>query len=259
MQEGESGRFTSFDGTGIAFDRWPGERGPVVLHHGFAADGRQNWVRPGIAAKLVDLGFGLVVVDARGHGRSDKSYDPADYGEPVMARDVSALADHLGLESWMQVGYSMGGIVSLFVAIEDPRVTRLVVGGIGAGVVELGGLDTRVVPRKAVAEALESEGDGAEISPAAARFRAFAESTGADRRALAACARAAFRERVALERITVPTLVVAGERDDLARRPEILAGAIAGARLTVVPGDHLGAVGEPALAQAITDFLEESP
>jgi pimeloyl-ACP methyl ester carboxylesterase len=64
---------------------------------------------------------------------------------------------------------------------------------------------------------------------------------------------------VALERITVPTLVVAGERDDLARRPEILAGAIAGARLTVVPGDHLGAVGEPALAQAITDFLEESP
>ncbi|MET0803861.1 MAG: alpha/beta fold hydrolase, partial [Acidimicrobiales bacterium] len=135
MQEGESGRFTSFDGTGIAFDRWPGERGPVVLHHGFEADGRQNWVRPGLAAKLLDLGFGLVVVDARGHGRSDKSYDPADYGEPVMARDVSALADHLGLESWMQVGYSMGGIVSLFVAIEDPRVTRLVVGGIGAGVV----------------------------------------------------------------------------------------------------------------------------
>ena len=30
MQEGESGRFTSFDGTGIAFDRWPGERGPIV-------------------------------------------------------------------------------------------------------------------------------------------------------------------------------------------------------------------------------------
>ena len=52
---------------------------------------------------------------------------------------------------------------------------------------------------------------------------------------------------------------MAGERDDLARRPEILAGAIAGARLAVVPGDHLGAVGEPGLAQAITDFLEESP
>ncbi|MET0913639.1 MAG: alpha/beta hydrolase, partial [Acidimicrobiales bacterium] len=67
---------------------------------------------------------------------------------------------------------------------------------------------------------MESEGDGAEISPAAARFRAFAESTGADRRALAACARGAFRERVALERNTVRTLVVAGERDDLARRPE---------------------------------------
>lgn len=251
----ETQHFTSFDGTGIAFGRWAGDGSSVVLHHGFAADAHVNWVRPGIVDRLVDAGFAVIALDARGHGRSDKPHATEAYGEPTMARDVSALADHLGLESYHQVGYSMGGIVSLFVALGDPRVRGLVVGGIGAGVVEVGGLDTREIRREAIAEALLDDDPDGVPSPAAARFRAFAESTGADLVALAACARAAFQSRVAPEGITAPTLVVAGERDDLARRPEVLAGAIAGAELRVVPGDHLGAVGQPALAEAIVSFL----
>jgi alpha-beta hydrolase superfamily lysophospholipase len=69
-------RFTSFDGTTIAYDHWEGEAGPVLLHHGFAADARINWVAPGIVDRLQQAGFEVVALDARGHGRSERSHDP---------------------------------------------------------------------------------------------------------------------------------------------------------------------------------------
>ena len=243
--------FTSFDGVGIAVEHWPGERGPVVLHHGFAADARQNWVAPGIVDRLTAAGFEVAAPDARGHGRSDKPHEPERYGEATMARDVSALADHLGYDSFLLVGYSMGAIVSLLAAADEPRIRRLVVGGFG-GRVARGGIS-----RAAVADALRAEDPSTITDPSGRAFRAFAERSGNDLLALAAQADMAFRDPPELDRITVPTLVVAGEDDALARRPEVLAGAIAGARLTVVPGDHLGAVGRPEFADAVVAFLEE--
>jgi pimeloyl-ACP methyl ester carboxylesterase len=146
----------------------------------------------------------------------------------------------------------MGGIVSLFVAVEEPRVDRLVIGGIG------GAIARGRIPRAPVAAALRAEDPSNITDPAGRAFRAFAERSGNDLLALAAQAERAFDAIPALDRISVPTLLVVGDRDPLARRPEILAGAITGARLTVVPGDHLGAVGEPAFGEAILAFLEEA-
>jgi pimeloyl-ACP methyl ester carboxylesterase len=91
----------------------------------------------------------------------------------------------------------------------------------------------------------------------AAAFRAFAESTGADRLALAAQADAVHAGPIPLDRITVPTLVLVGDDDPLAVRPQVLADAVAGARLHVVPGDHLMAVVDPAFAPTIVAFLAE--
>jgi pimeloyl-ACP methyl ester carboxylesterase len=243
--------FESFDGVRIAFDRWPGERGPVLLHHGFAADARQNWVSPGIVDRLTAAGYDVVALDARGHGRSDKPHEPERYGEAAMARDVSALVDHLGWDSFQLVGYSMGAIVSLVAAAAEPRVRRLVVGGIG-GAVAKGGIS-----RRPVADALRAEDPSTITDPSGRAFRAFAERSGNDLLALAAQAEAAFRDRPALDRITAPTLVLVGEDDALARKPEVLADGIADARLTVVPGDHLSAVSRPEFVDALLAFLDE--
>jgi pimeloyl-ACP methyl ester carboxylesterase len=243
--------FESFDGIGIAFDHWPGERGPVVLHHGFAASAHTNWVAPGIVDRLTGAGFDVAALDARGHGRSDKPHDPARYGEATMAKDVSGLVDHLGYDSFLLVGYSMGAIVSLLVAASEPRLRRLVVGGIG-GRVARGGID-----RTPVADALRAEDPSTITNPDGRAFRAFAERSGNDLLALAAQAEVAFRDPQHLDRITAPTLVIAGEDDPLARRPELLVDGIADARLVRVPGDHLSAVGRPELADVILAFLEE--
>jgi pimeloyl-ACP methyl ester carboxylesterase len=251
--------FRSFDDVAIAFERWgrPSEHPPVVLHHGFVADARVNWVTTGVVDALVAAGHHVVAPDARGHGRSDKPHHPASYGEATMARDLSRLLDVIGAERVDLVGYSMGAIVALIAAGRGARVRRLVVGGVGAAVVELGGVDTRALPNDRLEAALRAEDPATIADPGAADIRAFADAVGADRLALAAQAAAVHRSPIPLERITARTLVLAADRDPLAARPGVLADAVPGATLQVVPGDHLGAVAGPAFLAALVAFLDD--
>lgn len=250
-------RFRSFDDVEIAYETWgtPGDDPPVVLHHGFAVDARLNWEATGVIGALVDAGRYVVAPDARGHGRSDAPLDPARYGEGTMARDLSGLLDVIGAPEVDLAGYSMGAIVALIAAGQEPRVRRLVVGGVGAGVVEMGGLDTRALSPIQLREALLTGDPTAISSPEVGVFRAFADAVGANRRALAAQAAAVHTQPVNTACIKVPTLVLVGDSDPLAVRPQVLADAIAGARLVVVHGDHLTATTHPDFASTIVAFF----
>ncbi|MFD7660716.1 alpha/beta fold hydrolase, partial [Actinosynnema sp. NPDC059797] len=129
------------DGTEVAHHRWEPDAGvrpdpvPVVLQHGFSANTLVEWAGRGTVAALTAAGRAVVGVDARGHGMSGKSPDPARYGESRMARDLRAVVAALGVPAVDLVGYSMGAVVALLAAAEEPAVRRLVVGGVGAGVV----------------------------------------------------------------------------------------------------------------------------
>jgi pimeloyl-ACP methyl ester carboxylesterase len=250
-------RFASYDGVEIAYQQagTEAEGPPVVLHHGFAADGQRNWVATGVVAALVAEGRRVVTIDARGHGQSGKPHDPAAYADGAMARDLMLLIDRLGVQSCDLVGYSLGAIVALTVAPRDPRIRRMVIGGVGGALITQGSLSTGFFSREALAEALEAADPTQIQNPSAAAFRVFADLTGADRLALAAIARSANREPLALDRISIPTLVLAGDKDPLASEPEVLAGAIGGARFKRLPGDHLGVFRDPALIPAIVDFV----
>ncbi|MFI0352170.1 alpha/beta fold hydrolase [Actinomadura sp. 9N407] len=250
-------RFVATDGVEIAYRTWERESTlpPVVLHHGFAASGSTNWVQTGLVDALLGAGRRVVAIDARGHGASGKPHDPAFYGEERMAADLRELLDVLGEPAVDLAGYSMGAIVSLIAAGQEPRVRRLAVGGVGAAVVELGGVDTRVMGGTALVEALRAPDPSTITDPTGAAFRAFADSTGADRLALAAQAEVVHATPIDLGAIKAPTLLLAGDADPLAARPQVLAGAIPGARLRLVTGDHLAAVRDPAFAQALLAFL----
>ncbi|URN11970.1 alpha/beta hydrolase [Streptomyces radiopugnans] len=255
--------FTSFDGVTIRYHRWDpapgGDSGlpVVVLHHGFIADTHTNWVRPGVVEVLTRRGRRVVGIDARGHGRSDKPHDARHYGEEAMARDLLGLLDVLGEGRVHLVGYSMGAVTALLAAARDERVTRLVVGGVGAGVVELGGVDTRELPPELVVAALLAD-DPADVPLRMAGLRIWADEVGADRRALAAQGRSMHQGPTALADVTVPTLVLAGADDPLAGRPRVLADALPHASLRTLHGDHLTAVRDPSFAPAIADFLESA-
>lgn len=249
--------FKSWDQTEIVYQEW-GEQTdspPVVLHHGFVVDANANWVAPGVVDALLGAGRRVIAPDARGHGRSGKPLDPASYGEQRMARDLSVMLEVLGEPQIDLVGYSMGAIVSLIFASEDKRVRRLVVGGVGSGVIECGGVDRRAIPNDTIIEALSIEDPSSLEKSGAASFRALADALGADREALVAQASSIYRGDIALSCISAQALVLAGDTDPLAIRPNVLCKAIPGAKLRMLSGDHIGAIADPDFAQSIVDFL----
>ncbi len=250
-------RFTSFDGLQIAYQIWGpvGTLPPVFLHHGFIANANLNWVQPGIVAALTHAGRQVVALDARGHGASDKPHDPGYYGEEKMARDLRQLFDIIGAAQVDLVGYSMGAIVSLIVASQDKRIRRLVVGGVGSGVIHRGGVDTRAISGAALVNAMRAQDPNTVTDSGARAFRAFADLVGGDREALAAQVLSRHASQIPLEQIKAPTLLIAGDQDPLATQPEILAASIPDAQTLLLPGDHLGIVRAARFASAIVEFL----
>lgn len=251
-------RMASFDGVEIFYQWWNGQdtRPPVVLCHGFAADAHSNWVATGVVAALQQQGRSVLAMDARGHGQSDKPHQPLQYGEAVMARDLALLLELLGIPQIDLVGYSMGAVVALLFAAGDDRVRRLVVGGVGAAVVELGGVDTRVLPNDLLVQALLTDDPATIAHPAAAAFRAFVGMMKADRKALAAQAQSVNDRPIPLQRIQVPTLLLTGSEDPLAQRPAVLQAAIRGAELSSLPGDHLAVLRRPEFVSQLVAFLQ---
>ncbi|MEV0762735.1 alpha/beta fold hydrolase [Nocardia sp. NPDC050435] len=249
-------KFKTWDGLELSYRVWEGDGAPVVLQHGVVADTGANWIGMGVVRALQAAGHAVVSLDARGHGRSEKPHDASRYSWAAMAKDVRALYDELGVTEVAQVGYSMGGVISLLVAASDPRVRKLVVGGIGSGVIDCGGVDRRVIDVADLQEAMT--GDGSAAPPTARMFRVLADAVHADVDAIKAVARGLDEEPIkTLDDITVPALVLAGADDPFAAEPERLAAALPDGRLVVVPGDHLLAVADPGFHAALVDFLAD--
>ncbi len=94
---------------------------PVVCLHGITAEHRAF----NTAARYLGPSRGLVGVDLRGRGDSDKP--DSGYGLETHASDVARVLDHLGLESAVLVGHSMGGFVALKTALAFPERVRALV------------------------------------------------------------------------------------------------------------------------------------
>jgi pimeloyl-ACP methyl ester carboxylesterase len=227
----------------------------ILLVHGFASTHARNWVETGWTKAIARAGWRAIAYDLRGHGASDKRYDPAEYAPPLMVSDADAVLDAARASSAVLMGYSMGARIVLEIALARAgRARALVLGGIGANFRDFGKQEDE---REIVARALEAE-DPSVFPPAARFYRTFADQTGQDRRALAACWRRPIRTVTPSELATVavPTLVVAGDRDTVAGDPGPLAAAIPGTSLVRLAGkDHMNAVGAREHRAVVLDFL----
>ena len=107
--------------------RFEGERGAfLVLHHGLLGSS-QDWFDLGYVDALADQ-FRLIIPDARGHGRSDRPVDPADYGARDFADDLIAVMDALDIRNSHFLGVSLGALVGFDLLRRYPdrlRVTLL--------------------------------------------------------------------------------------------------------------------------------------
>ncbi len=248
------------DGVEIAYiDEGPSDAAgdPVLLIHGFASNVATNWVAPGWVKTLTEAGYRVIAFDNRGHGQSAKPYALEAYGAPLMAEDACRLLDHLKIERADVMGYSMGARIAAFLAIAHPqRVRSLVFGGLGINMVR------GVAGTGPVARALEAASIEEVTNPTARTFRAFAEQTGSDLKALAACIRSSRAPITAeaLAKIECPVLVVVGELDVIGGSGAALAELIPrGEALTIAGRDHMKAVGDRAYKEAVVRFLQERP
>ena len=243
-------RFASFDGTELAIHRL-GVGRPVVLVHGLFSSADMNWIRFGHAKKLADAGFEAIMPDLRAHGESAAPHDPAAYPRDVLVRDTEALVQALGWDEFDLVGFSLGARTAAAAVMAGLLPRRLVLAGMGFE--SLSNWDERV---GFFVDAIDRFDVIKRDDPAFFAVQ-FMKTMKIDRVA----ARLLLTRGIGdppldkLDRLAMPTLVVAGDQDRDNGSPAKLAEALPDARLEEIPGTHMSSVTEPALGEAIARFL----
>ena len=115
-----AGQYADVNGIHLYFETHGTGRPLILLHGGLMSSELFDPILPALTA-----GHQVIAVDLQGHGRTADIDRPIDIR--LMADDIAALIDHLGLEEPDVVGYSLGGGVAFFTAVKYPaKVGRLV-------------------------------------------------------------------------------------------------------------------------------------
>ena len=134
--------YTDNDGIRIHY-HVEGAGTPLVLQHGLTSS-MLRWYEFGFVDALKS-DYRLLIVDARGHGASDKPHDPAAYEQNAMASDVAAAMDAAGMDKAHYMGYSMGGSIGFAIAQTlAHRFHSLIIGGMHPYPLDGGALDGRI-------------------------------------------------------------------------------------------------------------------
>lgn len=252
------------DGTRIAY-RFDGDAAkPVLVLSNSIGTTLHMW--DGQVGEL-SRHFRVLRYDFRGHGGS--SAPAGAYSLDRLGRDVIELLDALGLGRVNFLGLSLGGFVGQWLGIHAPeRIDRLILSNTSSHLSPASYFDERI----AVVQQAPDMSETAEMflnnwfpaqmvtanEPVIKDFRAMLLTI--DRHGLAglfaAVRDADLRRTVAL--INRPTLVIAGEHDTVtaASHSELIAAAVPGAKLVVLPAVHLSNVEYPAeFIKAVLDFL----
>jgi pimeloyl-ACP methyl ester carboxylesterase len=120
--------FTNNDGVRIYYEV-EGSGPALLLAHGLGSSG-EDWRELGYAEQLSDR-YRVIMVDGRGHGKSDKPHDPLAYSAAERVKDHIAVLDDLGIEKANYWGYSSGGVVGFYAAKYAPdRFSKVIIGGL---------------------------------------------------------------------------------------------------------------------------------
>jgi pimeloyl-ACP methyl ester carboxylesterase len=250
--------YATNDGVRIYYER-EGSGPPLVLHHGFTRS-LEGWRDNGYTDALT-RDYDLILMDARGHGRSDKPHDAAAYAAETRVGDVLAVLDDAGVQKAIFWGYSMGGRVGYAFARYAPeRPNGLVIGGMHpyasdpaqpgwrAEAMRAGGIEGYL------AELERREG------PLPAQMRARILDNDVEALIASTAGSAASPDfSQALAALRVPALIYAGDRDqpihDLARR----AAGAAGVPFVSLPGLNHGEVsrGSEMVLPHVRPFLAD--
>jgi pimeloyl-ACP methyl ester carboxylesterase len=242
----DSGKvFTSFDNTKIYYEV-RGEGKPVILIHGFSNTG-SSWTSAAIYDQLLQAGFKVITPDLRGNGRSDKPHTPEAYGKDAEARDIIALMNHLQFKSYHVIGYSRGAIIASRLLVLDDKVSKAVLGGMGADFTNPQ-WPRRIMFYKALI---------GEPVPELESFLKYVKEKNLDQLALAYQQKAQPSTSPAeLALIKKPVMVISGDTDQDNGSGKQLSDLIPGSIFVTVPGNHNNTSKSNDFARSVVEFLK---
>ena len=220
---------------------------PVILLHGGAGNS-EHWGNqiPALAEK-----YRVIVVDARGHGRSTRTDAPYSYHR--MAEDLLAVMDALELKQASLVGWSDGGVLGLDLAVNHPdRVKKLFAFGANY---DLTGMKAGGGPHATFGTYFgKCASDYARLSPTPKDYKAFND-------ALSKMWKGQPNFKPAdLAKITAATACADGEHDEIIKQDHVRAMArlIPDGQVVLIPeASHFALWQRPdAFNKAVLDFLE---
>ena len=256
--------FAKLNGIQIAYTD-EGTGLPLLFIHGFPLN-RGAWSHQVEAFKSR---YRVIVPDLRGFGESGSSKGPVSMDR--FAEDIWALAQHLGLGPTILAGHSMGGYVALAIARTYPAMLRgLALVGTKAGMDSAEAASAR----RLTAEKVQQEGTSVVVDAMAPKMLSASDIEGHKAASVRACMAPANSEGIigallgmagrpdahdVLDKIRVPTLVIAGSDDSIIppSESEALAKAIPDAQLRIIPrAGHLVALDQgDAFNEAMQEWL----
>jgi pimeloyl-ACP methyl ester carboxylesterase len=216
-----------------------GQGKPVILLHG----GLGNSDYWGNQVPELAKEYQVIVMDSRGHGRSTRDQEP--YGYDLMASDVVGLLDYLKIDKVALVGWSDGAILGLDIAMQHPeRLSKLFAFAANSDPGGVADLSQSDVFNASLARA-EKEYETLSATPT--EYGAFLDQIGK------MWATQPNWTADDLKKITVPTWIVDGDRDEAIKREntEFMAANIPNAGLLIQPdASHFSFLQDP---QQFTD------
>ena len=184
---------------------------PLLLLHGFMQRS-EDWVEAGYV-KALAAKRKLVLVDARGHGKSDKPHAVADYGMELLVADLVLALDALEIPQVDFMGYSFGAWVGFGMAKLAPeRLRSLALGGMHPYVRDPGPLNRRIERFTSTRDALAAGGHHADLIPEQVKAQ-FAENDIEALISLTTAIRDSAGFEDGLDSLAAPGLIYAGEED----------------------------------------------
>lgn len=210
--------FASNNGTRIYFRSEPATtdagkeaRVPLLLAHGFMQQ-CDDWVDAGYVNRLSQV-RPLILLDFRGHGKSDKPHSVADYRMELLVADLVAVLDQVSTPAVDFMGYSFGAWVGFGIAKFAPeRLRSLVLGGMHPYVRDPAPLQRRIDRFTSTRDALAAGGHHAELIPDQVKAQ-FADNDIEALIALTTAIRDSEGFEDGLDTLQAPGLIYTGEED----------------------------------------------
>ena len=241
--------YVEHEGARIWYAAYGSGQPVILLHGGLGHSG--NWAYQ--VPALTGNGYRAIVIDSRGHGRSTRDEQPYTY--ELMASDVVAVMDTLGIEKASVVGWSDGACTGMILASNSPARIE----GVFYFACNMDPSGTKEFVMTPIIQRCFNRHvkDYAQLSATPDKFDEFSEAVGLMQRTQP------NYSAEDLAQIGVPVAIIHSEHDEFIKREhaEYLAGSIPGAEFIYLPGvSHFAPLQNPGqFNRAMLAFLDKAP